>query len=79
MHQKEAFRDIDYFLMNMDEYRKKRILNHLFKAVGDRAGPGISKKPHNDGELLYRHTLEPVGSILRSILNNTYQKIKEKK
>ena len=79
MHHKEASRDIICFLMNMDDYRKKRIIRHLSKAVGDRAGPGISKKPHNDGELLCRHTLEPVGSILRSLLNDVYQNVKEKK
>ncbi len=79
MHPKEAFRDIDYFLMYMDEYREKRIIKHLFKALGDRAGPDFSESPHNDGELLYHNTFEPVGSILRSMLNNPYQNIKEKK
>ncbi len=58
LHQKEAFRDIDCFLMNMDEYLKKRIIKHLFKAVGDRAGPEISERPHNDGELLCCNTLK---------------------
>ncbi len=79
MHPKEPFRDIVPFLNNMDEYRRKRFMRQLFKAVGDRAGPDISESPHNDGELLCRHTLEPVGSILRSMLNNAYQNIKEKK
>ena len=54
--------------MNMDEYRKKSIIRYLFKAVGDRAGPDIFGRQHDDGELLYRHTLKPVGSILRSTI-----------
>ena len=78
MHQKEAFRDTVCFLVSMDEYRKKRIIRHLFKAVGDRAGPDISEWPHNDGELLCRHAFELVSSIL-SMLNNAYQNIKEEK
>ena len=79
MHQKEAFRDTVCFLVNMDEHRKKKIIRHLFKAVCDRAGPDISELTHNDEELLCRRTLEPVGSIIRSILNNAYQNIKEER
>ena len=79
MHQKEAFRDVVRFLNNTDEYQKKRFIRHLFKAVRDRAGPDISEQPHNDGEHLYQHALEPVGLILRDILSNAYQNIKEEK
>jgi len=77
--QKEAFRDTACFLSKMDVYRKKKFIKHLFKAVGDRAGPNISERPHNDGEPRYRRALEPIGLILRNILSKAYENIKEEK
>lgn len=63
----------------MHEHQRKRFIMHLFKTVGDRAGPDRSEWPHNKGEPLCQHALEPVGFILRTIFSNAYENIKEKK
>ncbi len=52
INQKQNFLDIVSLIDNVDEYLRIRSMRQLYKAVGDRAGPDISKKPHNDVELL---------------------------
>jgi hypothetical protein len=77
--QKEEFRDIVRFLNNMDERRRIRFIRQMFKAVGDRAGPtfrngSMTMENHFAG---VRSSL--LGLILKDILSNAYENIREEK
>jgi hypothetical protein len=77
--QKEEFQDIVRLLNDVDQYRRTIFIRQLFKAVGDRAGPDISERPHNEGDTPRQHALEPISVILQKILSNTLEDIMEEK